>query len=181
MPSRLIPTLFSKVRATISNSSSVPFCPSPPTSRAAMSDGVNEWTFQRTNFFKERLHRSLTRSASVTGAAEVRGQHLTSCSRRDNQTVLNNTHFGREHLTPHPIINQHVQTHSVHIRMCVYSQRWSIQSSSSSSSELVIFARMDLATVDMGSVIIHGSIESFLSVLASDKPALTAAIRLRWD
>ena len=180
MPSRPIPTWFLKgYQAPIASSSSVPFCPSPPTSRVAMSDGVIKSTCLRTNFFKERLHRSLTRSASATGAAEVRGQHLTSCSRGDNQTVLNNTHFGREHFTPHPIITQHVQTHSVHIRMCVYSRRWSKQSSSSSSSEQVILASMDLATVGTGSVIIHDSIESFLSVLASDKPALTAATKVR--
>ena len=148
-----------------------------------MSDGVIKSTCLRTNFFKERLHRSLTRLASGTGAEEVRDQQLTSCSRGDNQTVLNNNypHFGKEHLAPHPIITQHVQTHSVQIRMCVYSRREPIHSSSSSSSELVIFARMGLATLGMGSVIIHDSIESFLSVLASDKPALTAAIRLWWD
>lgn len=59
-----------------------------------------------------------------------------------------------------------------------HSQRKSNPVSTSSSSGLVTLVRMD----STGNALtgLH-SILNFLSVLVSDKPALMAATRLRWD
>ena len=93
--------------------------------------------------------------------------------------VLKNNcqHFRRGHHTPH-LYHYSTCTDTLYTHRCMHSQGKSNNLSSSSSSALVTCVRIELASMES---VIHESILIFLSVLASDKPVLTAATRLWSD